>query len=103
YVVGANRFADAERRGLTGPVREIPAAVNDAASGRSMQTVGAATMGVGAVAAIGGLVWHFAEPTGPVQVARGHVRSTVLQGAVAQARIVVSPAVTPSFAGLAVH
>jgi hypothetical protein len=57
-------------------------------SGRTLETVGGVLGGVGLAAVIGGLAWHFLEPTSPASASASATR--------------VSPIVAPGYAGLAV-
>jgi hypothetical protein len=60
-------------------------AVSSGNSGRTLETVGVITGAVGLAAIAGGLIWHFAESTGPSQPSTGtHL----------------TPAVAPGYAGL---
>jgi hypothetical protein len=42
----------------------------------SQPTAGGVTMGVGAALVVGGLLWHFLEPTGSKSTARAQVHFT---------------------------
>jgi hypothetical protein len=55
-------------------------------TGRTLETVGGIALGVGGAAVVGGLIWHFLEPTGPASPA---------------ARL--APVVSPGYAGLSFH
>jgi hypothetical protein len=59
--------------------------ISDATTGTHLENVGAVVMGVGAAAIVGGLLWHFIEPTGDVAV---------------QTALRVTPNVNRGFAGL---
>jgi hypothetical protein len=61
-----------------------PNAQSTGNTGRTLETVGVVSMAVGAAAAVGGLVWHFMEPTG----------SSSTTGAT------VAPVVAPGYAGV---
>jgi hypothetical protein len=55
-------------------------------TGRTLETVGGIALGVGGAAVVGGLVWHFLEPTGPASPAAHLV-----------------PVVSPGYAGMSFH
>lgn len=57
--------------------------------GNTLAAVGGVVGGVGVVAIVGGLIWHFTEPTGPAPSASG-------------ARIDLRPDARPGYAGLSV-
>jgi hypothetical protein len=42
----------------------------------SQPTIGGVTMGIGAAMVVGGLLWHFLEPTGPKSTAQARVHVT---------------------------
>lgn len=85
YAVGSSDVSTAQNRC---PSRSnCPKSVADQGnSGRTLETVGGVLGGVGLAAVVGGLAWHFLEPTS----------STPASAAL------VSPVVAPGYAGLAV-
>ena len=58
-----------------------------AGASQNQPTVGGVVMGIGGAVLVGGLLWHFLEPTGPVE------KSTALKPK-------LTPQVTPGFAGV---
>lgn len=85
-LLGAGKVSDAEKTCNSSHQCTDQAAIDKGNSGRSMETVGVIVGSVGLAAIIGGLVWHFVEPTGPKQGA--------------SAAPVVSPQIGVGFAGV---
>ncbi len=92
-VIGQGKISDS-KAGCPNP-SACPMGVNDPTpaarqdlqgQGNTLSAVGGVIGGVGVAAIVGGLIWHFTESTGPE--------------ARAQLRPVVSPAVSPGYAGL---
>ncbi len=84
---GAAKVSDAANLCAPNNVCKDPTTQQEASNkdsqGRSQETAGAIVGGIGVAALVGGLVWHFAEPTGPSS-SGAHLR----------------PSVGPGFAGL---
>jgi hypothetical protein len=83
--IGAGKVSDAEKQ-CPSRTNCSSTVTSEGNSGRTLQSVGFIVGGVGLAAVIGGLIWHFVEPTGPSQPSTGTF---------------VSPAVGPGYAGLA--
>jgi hypothetical protein len=70
---------------------ETPASLkqrqDDAGKSQNQPTVGGVVIGIGAAFVVGGLLWHFLEPTGPVEKT-GKLKPSV------------TPQVAPGFAGM---
>jgi hypothetical protein len=88
YGVGAGQVSTSE--GVCGSSHQCPAgssAISTGNSGRTTETAGVVVGSVGAAALVGGLLWHFLEPTGSSQKT---------------GRPVVTPQVGPGYAGVGV-
>jgi hypothetical protein len=86
-VVGAGDVSTAQ--GACGSSRtKCPnvSAANQGNTGRTFETVGGVALGVGGAAVVGGLLWHFMEPTGSSTTA---------------ARL--TPTVAPGYAGMSLR
>jgi hypothetical protein len=84
-IIGSGKVSDAEKTCNASHQCTDPAAIDKGNSGRNMETIGVIVGSVGLAAVIGGLVWHFVEPTTPKQDG---------------ARVV--PQVAPGYGGLSV-
>jgi hypothetical protein len=66
YVLGSGEVSTAEGHC---PNHKCPngdtSDVSSGNDGRTLETAGGVLIGVGAVAAAAGIIWHFLEPTGP--------------------------------------
>jgi tetratricopeptide (TPR) repeat protein len=97
-VVGLGKISDSkalcQRTDAGGRVCAKPEEVGRAeklqSDGNTLGAVGGVVGGIGALAVVGGLIWHFTEPTGPETPAH------------AGAKARVSPEVRPGFAGATV-
>jgi len=87
-VVGAGKVSDAEKSCNANHQCTDPTAIDKGNSGRNTETIGIIVGSVGLAAVIGGLVWHFIEPTGPKASTTG--------------KPFVSPQFAPGYGGLSV-
>jgi tetratricopeptide (TPR) repeat protein len=93
-VVGLGKISDSKQRCPTGPLRDpgtnqltgatgpVCASSADQTEAEKLQSdgnvlgaVGGVVGGIGALALVGGIIWHFAEPTGP-ETTTGQLRLT---------------------------
>jgi hypothetical protein len=84
FAVGASDISSAEQQCPTHGTCASKSAADQGNTGRTLETVGVIAGAVGIAGVAGGLVWHFIEPVPQSPAAR------------------VTPAVSPSFAGLQV-
>lgn len=81
-IVGAGKVSDSKSQcpGNSCPADKLASAQSENKSGYTLETVGLIVGGIGVAGVVGGLVWHFMEPTGDKRAA-------------------FAPVVTPGYAG----
>ncbi len=73
---------------------------DDAIATQTAKGIGLAGVVVGGAAVIGGLVWHFLEPTGPIEKPADKPAEKAARNGVRFTNVSVAPSVAPGVAGL---